>query len=93
MANDFIKLNDELTNLLELSVDVKEELKLIKPKLIDINNKLEFIKQEIVICKNTSNLEDGEFMQQKGEVINSINLEMMDNKLIMVKIDTILKEN
>jgi hypothetical protein len=93
MANDFIKLNDELTHLLEISNDVKEEAKLAKPKLIDINNKLEFIKQEIVICKNTGDLEDGEFIQQKGEVINTIKLEIETNKLLMVKIDTILKED
>lgn len=92
MMNDFMKLNDELTHLFELSNDVKEEFKIIKPKLIDINNKLEFIKQEIQVCKNTNDLEEGEFLQQKGEVINSINLEMIDNKLVMVKIDTLLKE-
>ena len=91
--SDFIKLNDELTSLLEISNDVKEELKITKPKLIDINNKLEFIKQEMQICKDKGDLEDGEFLQQKGEVINTINLEILDNKLLMVKIDTILKQD
>lgn len=90
--NNFLKLNEELTSLLEISNDVKQELKIVKPKLIDINNKLEFIKQEIELCKNDTELEQGEFLQQKGEVINSIKLEIVDNKLLMVKIDTILKE-
>lgn len=89
-VNDLSEIGDTFAFLQDESTDIYSSFALNRSKLIALNKDLGRIKVDLDSAID-GDLEEGEFRNQKGALLNSINLEVENNKLMIVKIDAFLK--
>lgn len=83
---------EEFTSLMDENKFIKDNLQLTKVKLIALNTQFEKLRDKINFVTEDPDLDHKELAEQKGVMINNINLQITQNKLDIVKVDTILKD-
>lgn len=82
----------EYEALIDQNETIKNDLKMTKVKLIALNTQYEKLRDKINFVTEDPDLDNKELAEQKGVMINNINLQITQNKLDIVKVDTILKD-